>query len=962
MIRSSRISYSGLIYQYGVILLKKALLFSIILITLITFTGLALANSSQIGLVAEIEITPDLIANSSEDGIWLVGLTADQNSVPDALGVRWIQEQSRFFSFWKLELVSELNLLGDKKVIELGEIEPELDKYEVSMAYDAASGEISVAILNLSNQENIFAAYWQGEPTNLALNAVANEQGQLLVKDSYQRYGLPFALEQSFRNYLLDFTEQGAQRKLGNSYIVGEKPGIMLEGPSASVPGSIQLYFGLEEAEWLLLDAPVAAGRINHSFSIDHLPSGEGSLVLRYVDGDYQFHIETKPLEVRDNRVDITVNSFGRNAAGKLVGNVLIKPQVGGTFDLPLLLEFNFMSQDKTESRLETIINDVLILEGTDNIEMSFELDLPASEGVVSIMAQTDAELDLRIANRDFKVESPEAKLVFADYHPFYRHRGLDGDWGGWGTGLRVEWENITASEKVFTYNSDLITREGYRDVASVIHPLVGPQSDQDPNYLEYQILLAKSANIDGFLLEWGGQGRSEDQTLQEMIKIAAKYDFKIGITWCTNWIINADDSQQTRVTKYRTNIQHLIDTLFSSGVGMFYQGHPVIVLFGMGNELDAASFGQYIANYEFDLPEGMKEPIFLRGLGTSVNQYDRWEPYIEGNFAWIPERVRDGAELPGHHFDIYGTLEDSVRYQERIYELNQEFYNSGRFKIRGNSASPGMDSRGASWGGTLKYIDREDGETYRAQWEFNVANRDGIDIVFLNTWNDYPEATVIEPTVEFGFRELITTEKYAAQFKEIKSDSTGVELPYRLFNLRTEARTWAQANYNLDQINQLLNEAGQLISNQKYAQAVQLMDQAHDKISNLYRDYPTEELEFDFKQLNQIDLSSGFNIQFPAGVGEKLHNNHFVGYLEFEYLDQGTNTINLMNGTREIARIRKADSGEWRYGKVEIFKSQVSFSGGDEQIHLSVRPSEASAIRNLSFGFEIYHKPESVQ
>jgi hypothetical protein len=48
------------------------------------------------------------------------------------------------------------------------------------------------------------------------------------------------------------------------------------------------------------------------------------------------------------------------------------------------------------------------------------------------------------------------------------------------------------------------------------------------------------------------------------------------------------------------------------------------------------------------------------------------------------------------------------------------------------------------------KYLDRGDGETYKAFW--NDALEAGVEHVLVTSWNELHEGTEIEPTREYGF------------------------------------------------------------------------------------------------------------------------------------------------------------------------------------------------------------------
>jgi hypothetical protein len=60
-------------------------------------------------------------------------------------------------------------------------------------------------------------------------------------------------------------------------------------------------------------------------------------------------------------------------------------------------------------------------------------------------------------------------------------------------------------------------------------------------------------------------------------------------------------------------------------------------------------------------------------------------------------------------------------------------------------------------------FIDRLYGKTYRALWE--EALKADSDWVMISTWNEWPEGTEIEPSLELGDQYLKITSEYAARF-----------------------------------------------------------------------------------------------------------------------------------------------------------------------------------------------------
>ena len=82
-------------------------------------------------------------------------------------------------------------------------------------------------------------------------------------------------------------------------------------------------------------------------------------------------------------------------------------------------------------------------------------------------------------------------------------------------------------------------------------------------------------------------------------------------------------------------------------------------------------------------------------------------------------------------------------------------------------------------------YVARKDGETARKQWALYKNQRANLDAVFIVTWNDWTEGTIVEPSVERGLQDVTIIEEGASGFKDLPSEPAGLPLPKRLFDLR---------------------------------------------------------------------------------------------------------------------------------------------------------------------------------
>lgn len=207
------------------------------------------------------------------------------------------------------------------------------------------------------------------------------------------------------------------------------------------------------------------------------------------------------------------------------------------------------------------------------------------------------------------------------------------------------------------------------------------------------------------------------------------------------------------------------------------------------------------------------------------------WHDVVKGPFGWIPERIRSAKNdgIPG--FDKYGTREDALAYMEALKKAQTT---DPTIPMRNSVVAPAMDNRTCGgWGDSFKYLDREEGALYKALWDYNVENRNYLDVVYIATWNDYTEGTQIEPTVEDGYRELLTTQQSAYDFKgEGNLDSSGMHLPKQLFELRSEARRLEKIGYKTEAQQIFLDRAGLAISAGNYEEAAAILAEAQKQLN----------------------------------------------------------------------------------------------------------------------------------
>jgi hypothetical protein len=117
-------------------------------------------------------------------------------------------------------------------------------------------------------------------------------------------------------------------------------------------------------------------------------------------------------------------------------------------------------------------------------------------------------------------------------------------------------------------------------------------------------------------------------------------------------------------------------------------------------------------------------------------------------------------------------------------------------------SAFPGFHDiyKEAGVGSSYGYLDANDGETF--EFTFQKALEIHPDVIQVVTWNDYGEGTMVEPTLETGYKYLeiiqnIKRKNIDGKFPFTLKDLT---LPIQIYNLRKQYAGNAQFNAHLDE------------------------------------------------------------------------------------------------------------------------------------------------------------------
>jgi hypothetical protein len=583
-----------------------------------------------------------------------------------------------------------------------------------------------------------------------------------------------------------------------------------------------------------------------------------------------------------------------------------------------------------------------------------------------------------------------QPRKVYADYHSARYTREHDGALGLWK--FSTVGRNSRLPNPVVNRNGDLVDESGRHELPSPDYPLVGMQSELDPAYLEFQVLSAKLAHIDGFFVEWGYFDHASERIRQALTAVAARYDFEIGINLCDRWLFTQIQARRpelkTReqlVDEFTRNYRALLRTLDTERTAARFQRRPVLFLFGDG-----------LAPEEFDRvnqavsSDGAGAKVLIRprlaGKVTGPTLTQGWDsaPWFEpergfrsgvaGFFGWVPTRARtDGTGDLRRQFDRYGTVDDALDYLRLITAAP----GSGP---RVTSATPGFDNRHcAGWGNDFSLLERGDGELYRTMWEFNLANAQRIDWVFLPTWNDWTEGSQIEPSVEDQGLFLKLTAVAAAKFKGQMADPGLVLLPVRLLKLRQRLQRLARIEgREIPSATGLLDQAALALARRDREAAV-VLDQVESLVGARERSLPPpERLVLVGDASGTLSPATSETAPTPAAatpvrfrldenLAASLRASHYDAVLEFDFKPTKRGRLEIVADTDRaaspvgnfgvIADINILAAGDWRPARIRVFAANCAWqhrlAGGND---LEFRG--AADVRNVRLTVDRFRPP----
>jgi hypothetical protein len=325
--------------------------------------------------------------------------------------------------------------------------------------------------------------------------------------------------------------------------------------------------------------------------------------------------------------------------------------------------------------------------------------------------------------------------------------------------------------------NPNTINPNGQRQIASWYYPLIGPYDSIDPAVLEYHVLLMKLAGIDGVIVDWYGQDNYYDYDINNQRTLALlNYTRKAGLKFSLCYEDATIQAEITGNPPYTpplitagNAIAHAQQTLLYAQTNYFADASflrlsnaPVLLNFGpqyFHNSSDWTSI--------FSALNTTNQPAFF-------TEDNRLSPAGKGAFNWPPMGMSGGGTLTSNQLQNYLVTFES---------------NAGGWPAFVSSAFPRFHDfyAQAGAGSSFGYLDDAGGNTWTSTLRRAITNNSAL--VQLVTWNDFGEGTIIEPTMDYGYRDLGIVQNLRRQYLDssFPFHTNDLSLALRLYNLRKQ-------------------------------------------------------------------------------------------------------------------------------------------------------------------------------
>lgn len=364
------------------------------------------------------------------------------------------------------------------------------------------------------------------------------------------------------------------------------------------------------------------------------------------------------------------------------------------------------------------------------------------------------------------------SKSIMVHYMPWYTSKAVSGQWGWhWTMGH---------------FNPDNLGTNGKRELASHYRPLIGAYDSNDPDLLEYQVLLMKFAGISGVIIDWYGTENFRDYPVihrnsMRLIKHIKKAGLNFAICYedqSVKHMINGGKINKAKELAYAKKEFHCMEkNFFADSAYMRIKEKPILLIFG---------------------PQHFKKDQWTHIISGLSNKPQLFTlPHLKdqingaGEFGWPP--VHGGKNIKPKVWrqylqSLYSRGKKNASTIASVFpQFHDIYHQAGVHKSYG-------------------YLDPEGGKTFDQTLE--MALQSDSKLIQIATWNDYGEGTMIEPTKEFAYRYLERLQRLFLTDKTFSYGPNDLRLPVHLYQLRKHYEGNKQISAQLNRASRLLFES----------------------------------------------------------------------------------------------------------------------------------------------------------
>lgn len=550
----------------------------------------------------------------------------------------------------------------------------------------------------------------------------------------------------------------------------------------------------------------------------------------------------------------------------------------------------------------------------------------------------------------------PTGKLVLADYTPHHITRPIGNGLDLWRKDGNATTSNASVKRRIS--NGDLLGDDGRNQIPCTAYPAVGMQSEEDEDYVEYQILQAKTARIDGFMIEWNSPGKASNLMLRT---VAERLGFYIGAVWQADQTLDFKVTPTYGASPTATEWNNFVadytvrlrQELYDHPTAPSVNGRPLLLFFGWGcpayNAQDIGTLrtawgeasSPLVARTHLGLPDAYAGGNFRQGL----NLVDGYYPWSTPGSALSEPASTDSELAPliaANTHDSYYTGESMLAYRQRWMGYTKTFATQG-FPLRMGGVMGQADNRPCGgWGTKVFYVARKHGATARQQWDLYKNERSNLDAVFIATWNDWTEGTIVEPSVERGLDDVTIIEAGASGFKDVASDPTGLPLPKRLFDLRKGYAQLFRLGFPSAGYMARLNAVAEQVANRQFAAAESAIRQEEPRLLSLQSQVTSQppsikalvRLQSDPANTEYTATSSvPIYLTLPSAMDVLMSTLRCDAELTWEWYDADFSSYQIYtnsSGTAAsdaIAEIIGSGTGQWKTAKIRVYDRNCWFT-----------------------------------